>query len=463
MHAWEAIQQVLDYIEEHLSEELRMETLAQVAALSPYYFQRLFNRLVKKPVYEYIKLRRLAQAAEVLKNHEVRIGDIACDKGFSDHSSFTRAFREAYSIAPEEYRRHPVSLNHFIKPDLRLSYMTADEDAPIVTDGIVLEITRRMVAEQRVFVGVEGFVPDSELAGGKTTGVSTAGQIWEKFHRIKTSIPHLLPEGNEAGILYKGEALKGLCTYLAAAESQCEAVSDELSTYILPRGEYVVCTLEAESFDELVDSALFKAISYMGGWLRSHHLKCGEFSAEIYYGHDADSRTMELWLPVKPLHESKSKKKIWNKTDEKIVPSREILSDYVENPLWDSLIEHMEKEYQIKPLVEYSSCSMQKGWNLKFKKSGRSLCTLYPMEGYFTALIVIGEREALETEMALPTFTPGFQKLYCETKAGMGQKWLMVDVMDEKSLDDVKRCIAIRRHAQRKQVLKENTLGKLGG
>jgi AraC family transcriptional regulator len=49
MHAWEAIQNSLNYIEDHLSENIKIETLANVAALSPYYFQRLFRRLVKKP------------------------------------------------------------------------------------------------------------------------------------------------------------------------------------------------------------------------------------------------------------------------------------------------------------------------------------------------------------------------------------------------------------------------------
>jgi AraC family transcriptional regulator len=48
MHAWETIEQSLNYIEEHLTEEL-----ANIAGLSPFYFQRLFKRLVNKPVQEY--------------------------------------------------------------------------------------------------------------------------------------------------------------------------------------------------------------------------------------------------------------------------------------------------------------------------------------------------------------------------------------------------------------------------
>ena len=56
MHAWETIEHSLDYIDEHLGEEVKIEELAGMAALSPFYFQRLFKRLVHKPVQEYVKL-----------------------------------------------------------------------------------------------------------------------------------------------------------------------------------------------------------------------------------------------------------------------------------------------------------------------------------------------------------------------------------------------------------------------
>lgn len=47
MHAWEAIQKSVDYIEDNLTEEIPIDKLAEIANLSPFYFQRLFSRLVK--------------------------------------------------------------------------------------------------------------------------------------------------------------------------------------------------------------------------------------------------------------------------------------------------------------------------------------------------------------------------------------------------------------------------------
>lgn len=138
----------------------------------------------------------------------------------------------------------------------------------------------------------------------------------------------------------------------------------------------------------------------------------------------------------------------WNKLDTTQTPTKEIIAAYINNPLWERLCNHIEGQYEIKPIFEYSGCSMQAGWNIKYKKSNRNLCTLYPMEGYFIALIVIGERERTETEFALPFFTEHFQHLYQETKTGMGQKWLMINVTDDDILNDVIKCIEVRRVAK---------------
>ena len=55
MYAYENIEMSLNYIEQHLSEKIETEKLAEIACLSTFYYQRLFKRLVKKSVQEYIK------------------------------------------------------------------------------------------------------------------------------------------------------------------------------------------------------------------------------------------------------------------------------------------------------------------------------------------------------------------------------------------------------------------------
>lgn len=54
MYAYENIEMSLNYIEQHLSEKIETEKLAEIACLSTFYYQRLFKKLVKKSVQEYI-------------------------------------------------------------------------------------------------------------------------------------------------------------------------------------------------------------------------------------------------------------------------------------------------------------------------------------------------------------------------------------------------------------------------
>ncbi len=445
MHAWEAIQHSLNTIEEHLSENISIESLAKGAGLSPYYFQRLFGLLVKKPVNEYIKLRRLAKASDALQCKEKRIVDVAVEHGFSDHANFTRAFKDVYGITPEEYRASPVTLNHFIKPDLLLNYVSIYEEVPLIADGIVIEVTRRNLDEPRMFTGIEGELPDTELSGGRVPGVATAGIIWDEFHRRKRDITHVLPDGNELGVMYMGDAREGCCTYFAGVETAENQHPGEYACFTLPRGEYAVCRFEAESFTELIGCAVHKASTFMNRWMKTHNLTCGSFIAEMYFPAPPDENRMEIWLPLGFSEKKQVAEKAWKNSNAVQSPSMATISGYVNNPLFDALCKHVETEYESKPVLEYSKCSMQYGWNVKYKKAGRTLCTLYPKEGTFLALIVIGEREQAETEFKLPLFTEYFQQLYRETKTGMGQKWLMVEVKDEAVLEDVLQCIAIRR------------------
>lgn len=135
---------------------------------------------------------------------------------------------------------------------------------------------------------------------------------------------------------------------------------------------------------------------------------------------------------------------LWNKEDETTRPDSDTLSAYVNSPLWDRLNDQMRDIYACAPQLNYSHCSMQRGWNVRYKKAGRSLCTLYPMQGHFLALVVIGQRERAQAELALPLLSQYLQTLYRETQSGMGQKWLMVCVTTEEILSDVLQLVSIR-------------------
>ncbi len=125
-------------------------------------------------------------------------------------------------------------------------------------------------------------------------------------------------------------------------------------------------------------------------------------------------------------------------------PSLNDIAAFIANPLWGELCTYLESSYGVLPRIEYSTCSGAPGWNVKYKKSGRALCTLYPDAGSFIALVTVGRKEVTEAELLLTTFSPYVQALYARVKTFNGAAWLMIHVTDEEVLSDVKRLIALR-------------------
>lgn len=126
-------------------------------------------------------------------------------------------------------------------------------------------------------------------------------------------------------------------------------------------------------------------------------------------------------------------------------PSQAEISEYIANPLWEDLNAFLRDTYGVQPSYSYSACSGQPGWNVKYQKAGRSLCTLYPMQGFFIALVVIGEREKTEAELLAPTLSEHVQQLLSSAVSVAGGRWLMIHVTNKYFLRDVEQLIRLRR------------------
>jgi AraC family transcriptional regulator len=299
MHAWEQIQQTIEYIENHLDEEINIEKLAKIASLSSFYYQRLFSRLVKKPVAEYVKLRRMAKATVALLQKEKRILDIALELGFSSHEHFTRTFKDTFGMTPEEYRKKPVTLNRMTKPELLLHYTLIDEGVPLITEGIVLEINRQQITEPIYFTGMKVDMPVQFVDGlGTESGVDPLGTLWQSLHEQKETKLGLPADSEELGVAYPC-LREGYFSYFAGARSIQGEAPCGFMNWELPQGNYVVCSFEAENFEALVMDALYKATKYTYNiWLPKHNLQTDVFCAERYARHSLETTNMEIWIKL---------------------------------------------------------------------------------------------------------------------------------------------------------------------
>lgn len=130
-------------------------------------------------------------------------------------------------------------------------------------------------------------------------------------------------------------------------------------------------------------------------------------------------------------------------------PDIQELQDYIGNPLFPQFYQFMNEEYHALCSTQYSKDVWLQGWNIKFRKAGKSLCVVYPKENYFTVLVVIGKKEKERTESLLPLLSEEMQNIYDATKEGMGQRWLMIDLhAEDRVYQDVLKLIRIRRESK---------------
>lgn len=101
----EQVQRGVDYIETRLDEELSLSDVAKVAGISQWHFQRIFKALTGETLKTYIRSRRLANSLEHLLTSNLRVLDIALLAGFESQESFARAFKKAFGLSPQQYRR----------------------------------------------------------------------------------------------------------------------------------------------------------------------------------------------------------------------------------------------------------------------------------------------------------------------------------------------------------------------
>lgn len=109
----ERIEDVVNYIEENITEKLTVEDIAKQVYLSPGHLQRVFEFVFGIPIAEYVRKRKLQKSLEMLYNTDAKISDIAYDIGFGHESSYIRSFKREFGFTPGEARRMPEKLPLF--------------------------------------------------------------------------------------------------------------------------------------------------------------------------------------------------------------------------------------------------------------------------------------------------------------------------------------------------------------
>ena len=115
----EGIQAAIDYVEAKLTEEIDVHNVAARAYVSAFHFQRIFSSLCGMPLGEYIRRRRLTQAAQELLRG-AKVIDTAMKYGYDSPDSFARAFRRFHGVLPSQAGQPGVTLVSFAPMKINL-------------------------------------------------------------------------------------------------------------------------------------------------------------------------------------------------------------------------------------------------------------------------------------------------------------------------------------------------------
>ena len=102
-------QQLETYIEEHIEEDLSLETLAKKFFVSKYHIAHVFKDNIGLSIHQYITKKRLNHCRDAISG-KMSIAEAYHLYGFGDYSSFYRAFKKEYGISPKDYRDMQIDL-----------------------------------------------------------------------------------------------------------------------------------------------------------------------------------------------------------------------------------------------------------------------------------------------------------------------------------------------------------------
>ncbi len=118
-----SLNEMIAYIEDNLDNNIDFKKISQITNTNIFILQRIFNFLMGITINEYIKKRRLSKAFEDIRNTDLKIIDIAFKYQYNSQTSFNRAFKKMFSIAPTECRKRKGKYQLF-----PMAYFEPNED-----------------------------------------------------------------------------------------------------------------------------------------------------------------------------------------------------------------------------------------------------------------------------------------------------------------------------------------------
>lgn len=274
----ENFNKAINYMEEHIREEVDYEKAAQIACCSVFHFQRMFTYMAGLPLSEYIRRRRMSLAAVDLQGSNEKIIEIALKYGYSSPTAFNRAFQGVHGIAPSAARKEGMILKSYPPISFKITIKGVEEMNYRVEEK---EAFRIVGVSQPLFKEIEKNFEIVPAMWGKAVADGTI----EKLASMMNSSPKGL-----LGVSACGNAEEWKYFIAVASTDQAK----DLEEYEIPASVWAVFP---GSGTNLSIQELEKRI--VTEWLPTSGYEYGNApDIEVYLNPDPNNAQYEVWIPV---------------------------------------------------------------------------------------------------------------------------------------------------------------------
>ena len=289
-----SIRTAIDYMEEHLTDNISAQDVADQVYLSPFFLQRGFSLMTGYGIGEYIRNRRLYQAALDLKETDDKVIDIAYDYCYETPESFTKAFSRFHGITPAQ-ARDGAPVRTFLPLTVKLQVQGGDQ----MNYKITTMFPFKVIGFQKVFDNDTAYqeIPKfwDEICEKYAANVYAGNAPANPYE--KAIVENCI---GEYGVCID-DIGEGKFRYLVAGKYAGGEVPEGMVVYEFPKGDWAVfdCIGPIPEALQSLNTQIFKE------WLPGNpdYELCGNASAEWYDCVNGEKTDKDyhsaIWIPVK--------------------------------------------------------------------------------------------------------------------------------------------------------------------
>ena len=289
------VRAAISYMESHLQDDISAQDVAEQVYVSPFFFQRGFSVMTGYGVSEYIRNRRLSQAAADLRYTDDRVIDIALRYCYDTPESFTKAFTRFHGASPSQVRSGQSPARVFLPLTIGIKINGGDK----MDCTIAPMFPFKLIGFQRIFDTETAYeeIPKywDELCEKYANNVYAGNEPANEYEQAL--IDNCI---GEYGVCID-DAGKGKCRYLVAGKYTGGDVPEGMVLYEFPRGEWAVfnCTGPIPEAFQALNTRIFRE------WLPGNpeYELSGNAVVEWYDCVNGEKTDPDyhsaIWLPVK--------------------------------------------------------------------------------------------------------------------------------------------------------------------